>query len=176
MNRQTASPARLLLVLVVALPALEGCGQSVPPEVLAIRERLLAKQEPEGAITIEQARKQVAEDPNVTLIVRVGNRNFTNWSAEKQATFYVSEGFPGSDYNVGPDHDASTCPFCKWKWKEEDSMAVVQVVNEAGDVLPHSAESVLDLAPGDTLTLQGEGTVDESGFLLVRLSRLFAHR
>lgn len=175
MNRRTASQAWLLLVLPVAYLSLAGCGQSIPPELLSIRERLLLEQEPQGAITIEQARLQVAEDPGVTLTVKVGNRNFTNWSEEKQATFYVSEGFPGSDYNVGPDHDASTCPFCKRKWKEENSLAVVQVVNEAGDVLPLSAESIFNLTPGRTLTIKGQGLIDESGVLLVRLSGLFAH-
>ena len=174
MKRRTASRAWLLIFPIACL-ALGGCGQSVPPEVLAVRERLLLKQEPDGAITIEQAREQVAENPDVTLIVKVGNRNFTNWSAEHQATFYVSEGFPGSDYNVGPDHDASACPFCKWKWKEVDSFAVVDVVNEAGDVLPRSVETIFNLTPGGTVTLEGDGSVDESGVLTVRLTGLFVH-
>jgi len=99
----------------------------------------------------------------VTLIVKVGNRNFTNWSDENQATFYVSEGFPGSDYNVGPDHDASACPFCKWKWKEVDSFAVVDVVNEAGDVLPLSAETIFNLTCGSTVTREGNESLDEAG-------------
>lgn len=181
MSRRTASRVWLLLVLPVACLALGCYGQSIPPEIMPIRERLLLEQEPQGAMTIEQARKQVADNPDVTmipdlkLIVKVGNRNFTNWSAGNQATFYVSEGFPGSDYNVGPDHDASSCPFCKWKWKIEDSLAVVQVVNEAGDVLPHSAETIFDFAPGRMITIEGDGLVDEYGFLVVRLAGLFVH-
>lgn len=175
MNRRTASRVWTLLLLPAVCMALGGCAQSVPTEVLAIRERLLLEQEPQGAVTIEQARKQVAENSDVTLIVKVGNRNFTNWSAENQTTFYVSEGFPGSDYNVGPDHDSSACPFCKSKWKEGDSFAVVQIVNEMGEVLPHSTESIFDLAPGTTVTVEGHGLVDEAGVLIVRLSGLFVH-
>ncbi|QDU38996.1 hypothetical protein Mal4_33290 [Maioricimonas rarisocia] len=175
MNRRVEHRPWLLLSLPLACLLLGGCGQSVAPEILALREQLIVPQEPQGAITIEQARQQVEDDPNVTLTVKVGNRNFPEWSAENQATFYVSEGFPGSDYNVGPDHDPSTCPFCKWKWKEEDSLAVVHVVDESGEVLPYSAETVLDVAPGSTLTIQGDGSVDESGFLNVRLTGLFVH-
>lgn|GEM_PF-1364171 len=175
MNRRVVQRRCLLLSLPLACLLLGGCGQPVAPEILAVREQLIVPQEPQGAITIEQARQQVEDDPNVTLTVKVGNRNFPEWSAENQATFYVSEGFPGSDYNVGPDHDPSTCPFCKWKWKEEDSLAVVHVVDESGEVLPYSAETVLDVAPGSTLTIQGDGSVDESGFLNVRLTGLFVH-
>ncbi|QDT38528.1 hypothetical protein Pan189_29220 [Stratiformator vulcanicus] len=165
----------LLLALPVACVALGGCGESVPPEVLTVREQLLLEQEPQGAVTIEQARRQVADNPEVTLIVKVGNRNFEDWSAEDQATFYVSEGYPESDYNIGPDHDPSTCPFCRWKWKEEDSYAVIQVVDQQGEVLPHSAGTVFDLAPGKVVTVTGDGSVDAHGFLVVQLSGLFAH-
>ena len=111
----------------------------------------------------------------MTLIVRVGNRNFTSWSDENHATFYVSEGFPGSDYNVGADHNASTCPFCKWKWKEEDSLAIVQVVDAEGEVLPHAAGAIFDLSQGSKVTIRGEGSVDETGFLIVQLASLFVH-
>jgi len=54
-------------------------------------------------------------------------------------------------------------------------MAVVQVVDEEGDVLPHSAETIFSLTPETSLTIQGKASVDEFGFLVVRLSGLYAH-
>lgn len=168
-----------LIVMAFALwfgcQLLGGCGQSIPPEVAAIRNRVVVSQEPAAAISIEDARKRVDENSDVVLTVRIGNRNFVNWSEKNHATFYVSEGFPGSDYNVGSDHDASTCPFCKWKWKEEDSLAIVQLVDSGGDVLPHAADSLLDLEQGSKVTIQGQGAIDEAGFLVVRLGSLFVH-
>ncbi|QDT35396.1 hypothetical protein [Thalassoglobus polymorphus] len=160
----------LLAILVVA----SGCGEQVPAEVLAIRSRLLLDEEPTGAITIEQAREQVAESPGeMVLIVRVGNRNITTWSSKDEATFFVSEGFPDSDYNIGPDHDPSTCPFCKWKWKEEDSLAIIKVVDASGNVVPYSAEQIFDFKPEDFVVVTGSGELDEVGTLNVQLDGLY---
>lgn len=175
MNVNGVTRRWLPLSLPLVCLLLGGCGESIPPEILAARQRLLLDKEPQGAISIEDARKLVADDPLVTLIVKVGNRNFENWSEQNQARFFVSEGFPGSDYNIGPDHDPSTCPFCKWKWKEEDSLAVVQVVDESGNMLSVSADSVLDLNDGDVITIEGKASADDSGFLNVQLSSLYLH-
>ena len=164
----------LLIVLNFVVTMVSGCGEQLPPEVVAIRSGLLLEEEPTGAITIEQARQLAAETPEeMVLIVRVGNRNVTNWSASDEATFFVSEGFPDSDYNIGPDHDPSTCPFCKWKWKEEDSLAILEVVDESGATVPFPAEQIFGFQPEDFVVVTGEGRVDDVGTLNVRVSGIY---
>ncbi|TWT35100.1 hypothetical protein KOR42_51950 [Thalassoglobus neptunius] len=105
LNRQLLSfsnlSARILILLAVLT---SGCSQQLPQGMEEIRTRVLVSEEPENPITIEEARQLAAEPTEVTLIVRVGNRNFPKWFAESQAIFYVSEAFPGSDYNVDADH------------------------------------------------------------------------
>ncbi|MBX3443709.1 MAG: hypothetical protein KF774_14975 [Planctomyces sp.] len=174
MSRTSHGPRRRTSLrtacLIVSLCAASGCAKEVSPEVLAARARLQLDALPEGAISIEQARQQAAESPDVVLMVKVGNRNFENWSMDHEATFFVSEGLPGSEYNVAPDHDPSTCPFCKWRWKDADSLAILEVVDAAGVVLPISARELLELSPGDELAVVGRGEVDETGFLKVQVS------
>jgi len=162
------------LILSIGLFLLPGCGQSSSAEFDAVRNRLLLDQEPENAVTIEQARQSAAETDEVTLIVKVGNRNFTTWHDTEHAAMFVSEGFPGSDYNVGPGHDSSTCPFCKWKWKEVDSMAILQITDESKNVLPISCDQIFDFQEGDEIVITGKPLLDvEAETLRVALTGLY---
>jgi len=166
----------LFSILMCSLMAMSGCGESLPAEMVELRSQLMLTNEPAGAVTIEQARQQLQEDASkneFVLKVRTGNKNYPNWSFDDGAVMVVSEAFPGSDYNVGPDHDASTCPFCRWKWKNEDSLAMLQIVNAEGEVLLARCDQLLDLQLGDTLTIQGEGALNEVGLLTVNLSGIF---
>ncbi|MEW4487052.1 hypothetical protein AB1L42_03175 [Thalassoglobus sp. JC818] len=161
---------RVFLVLTVLTA---GCTQQLPREMEEIRSRLMVSEEPAEPITIEEARQLATEPTEVTLIVRVGNRNFPKWSAENQAIFYVSEAFPGSDYNVDADHDPSTCPFCKWKWKQEDSLATVTVTNAEGEIAPISADRLLGLNEGDIVVVRGLAEVDETEYLSIAATEIF---
>lgn len=150
-----------------------GCNTGLPPAMEELRTQVLLNQEPGGAITIEEARQKATEPVEVTLKVKVGNRNFPEWSAADQAIFYVSEGYPDSDYNIDEDHDPSTCPFCKWKWKEEDSLAILQIPDADGEIAPISAQQLLNLKVGDQLTVTGTATRDETDFLQVNVSGVY---
>ncbi len=173
LNPDTAGNWRTVSMYLL-LAIMSGCGESVSPEVLAIRSQVLLDDEPTGAITIEQARKQVAENSeNVVLIVKIGNRNIPAWSSKDKASFFVSEGFPESDYNIGPDHDPSTCPFCKWKWKEEDSRAILEVLDESGGVVPYPAEQLFNVKPDDFVVVTGHGRLDDLGTLYVQITGLY---
>lgn len=167
-NRIPIGGGVTLLVLMLA-----GCGQGLSQKAVDLRNRIFVEEEPPGAITIEQARELATEGEEVTLIVKVGNPNFPKWSSDDQVLFYVSEGYPDSDYNVGPDHDPSTCPFCKWKWKDEDSLAIVSVVDEQGAIVAGSAEELLGLTVGETLVVNGFAEVDETGFLQLQAAKIF---
>lgn len=167
-----------LAFIVVSLQQLTGCGASVHPEVLALRTRLTLASSPAGGMTIEEARTKLAADEHdqeVVLTVRAGNKNYSAWCFDKDAVMVASEATPGSDYNVGPDHDASTCPFCKWKWKDEDSLVFLKIVDEAGSDVAWRCNQILDLSVGDTLSVTGTGSLDDGGFLHVQLTGVFLH-
>lgn len=151
-----------------------GCSTREDPQVVAWRQALLLETEPTGTVTIETARAQIEEQPEVVLIGKAGMiRDLTQWWETGQAMFLISEGFPGSDYNIGPDHDPQTCPFCRWKWKTEDSRATIICVDAAGEVIPVDPRVLLQLKEGQEIVIRGRGTLDAEGMLQVTTSALF---
>ncbi|MBM4075758.1 MAG: hypothetical protein FJ267_08965 [Planctomycetes bacterium] len=150
-----------------------GCGVKVDPRVQSYRESLIKKIEPAGAVTIEEARQHIEENSHIVLIGKVGNKESPNWWQEGRATLVISEGFPGSDYNIGPDHDPQTCPFCKWKWKTVDSFAMVEFVTSDDSIIPIDTPTLLSVKPGDVVVVQGIGRLAEDGILTLSANGVF---
>ena len=167
------SPSTRVCTVVALFAVSTGCESSPPPEVSAYRESLLVATEPKGAITIEQARKELTDKNEIVLIGRVGSRDVSEWSMGTTGRFVISEAFPDSHYNLTPDHDPATCPFCRHKWKVEDSVAFVDCIDESGSPISLPAGELLPLEKGDTVVIRGAGALDDSGFLCVRTRELF---
>lgn len=153
--------------------AVVGCGAAVDPRVQSYRDSLIMKVEPSGAVTIEEARQNIEENSRIVLIGKVGNKDIPTWWQEGRASLVISEGYPGSDYNVGPDHDPRTCPFCKWKWKTVDSFAVVEFVTSDASVIPVDAPTLLPVKAGDVVVVQGIGRLAEDGSLTLAADGVF---
>ena len=162
------SPLSHLLFLVCA-----GCGGLVDPQIQAYRDSVLLKTEPTGAVTIEQAREHLEETNRIVLIGKVGNADIPNWWQEGRATLIVSEGFPGSDYNITPDHDPRTCPFCKWKWQVVDSFALIELVAKDASIIPVDAPTLLSVKAGDVVVVCGIGRLAEDGSLILAADGIF---
>lgn len=100
-----------------------------------------------------------------------------DWDIDK-ATFMVRE-LP-SDDEAAHDHgdgDHSECAFCQAKeGKDMASMALVRIVNEAGEVLPIDARKLLGLQENDIIVAQGSGSIDDDGTLSFTTSKLFIRR
>jgi len=160
-------------LLILALLCQPGCGTAEDPQVLAWRQSLLLASEPTDAVTIADARNLIAEKPEVVLIGRVGVKDMPKWWSEDRALLLISEGFPGSEYNPPPDHDPKTCPFCRWKWKFEESMAKLTFVDKSGTPIPVDVRKLLKLSENDVVVIQGTGTLDDTGILNVAATGVF---
>lgn len=150
-----------------------GCTPAEDPQVTKYRNNLLLREEPAGSVTIESARSEINSKTNVVLTGRIGTRELSQWWIDGSASFYVSEGMPDSHYNVGPDHDPSTCPFCRHKWKLHDSMAIVHLVDKSGERISIPATDLLDVEKDDIVVATGTASLDESGFLVIESTGLF---
>ena len=109
----------------------------------------------------------------VVLIARVGNREIGKWWDEQQATLVVSEGSPKSHYNAGADHDPKECPFCRSRWKNEDSMAFVRFVDPSGTTIPADARQLLNVDAEDFIVIRGTGELDEDSMLNIAASEVY---
>ena len=142
-----------------------GCETVENPQVHHYRQRYFLSEKPEGAISIEQARESIQENENVTLSVWIGARDIPQWWTRDKATMVVSEGLPGSHYNSGDGHDPESCPFCRWKWKVENSAAFVEFRDIHDEIIPLDCKSMLGLEENDHVILKGKGHLNGEGFL-----------
>lgn len=169
----------MLVKCFIAFAAIAAAGVAIGwvyepnPEAAQYRQALVLKEEPTGSVTIEDARSQIDSQSEVVLTARIGTREMPQWWKQGTASFYVSEATDGSHYNVTPDHDPNTCAFCRHKWNVEDSMAIVHLINDAGEPIPIEAPELLEIQDGDVIVVQGTASLDDSGFLVVRSNGVF---
>ena len=160
------------LWLAIALLA-SGCGQADDPQVRKYRDALVLSADPGGSVTIEEARSNIESETRIVLTGRIGVADLENWCAEDEAMVYISEGSPDSHYNTSDGHDPSTCPFCKRKWKVEDSIAIVNLVDGSGQRIPLHAGKLFDFQKGDIVVVQGTASLNDEGYLVVDATGLF---
>jgi hypothetical protein len=163
----------LVLVALVAIGIGVEMVYAPDPKVVQYRKDVTIAEEPTGSVTIENARKMIESETNIVLTVRIGARDLSQWWKSDTASFYVSEATPGSHYSFDPNHDPSTCPFCSRKWKVEDAMALVHLVDSTGARIPVNAPDLMNLEEGDCIVVRGTAAVDESGLLVVESKGLY---
>jgi hypothetical protein len=167
--------AALIGLLVLGICSI-GCrpGATADPKVAATRERVLMREEPSGAVTFVDARSQVADRPEVTLVGRIGVPDQEPFVQGKAA--FVIRDAAGEVEHGGPDHDPANCPFCKRKASQPEAMAVVQFLDDKGEVLPIDARELFDLSENARVVVQGKAQIVEPGALVVSAERLFVTR
>jgi hypothetical protein len=164
------TPARratnVLLVAIAGshLCLLAGCGGALDPRVAAERKRLVLAEEPAGATSIADAQKNLAAQPEVTLVGQIGAADHDPFEPHR-ATFVLSEA-PIDGHGHGARHDADNCPFCRRR-AAEARLAVVQFVDERGEVLKTDVPTLLGVEPGQVVVVQGHGELNEKLDLLV---------
>jgi hypothetical protein len=139
---------------------LTGCGDA---SIAAERKRLVLAEEPAGATSIADARKNLIVQPEVTLVGRVGAADQEPF--EKGSASFVLSDMPAAGHNHA-GHDADNCPFCRHRAKEIP-LALVQFVDDKGEVLKTDAPTLLGLEPGQTVVVQGRGKWNDKLELLV---------
>jgi len=162
-----------VLIAIVAIGIGVAMAYATDPKVVQYRKDVAIAEEPTGSVTIENARKMIESETNIVLTARIGARDINQWWKSDTASFYVSEATPGSHYSFDPNHDPSTCPFCSRKWKVEDAMALVHLVDNTGTRIPVNAPDLLSLEEGDLIVVRGTASVDDSGLLVVESKGLF---
>jgi len=156
-----------------ARKSLQGITDDEKSEVVADEESDVETAATEASVDEESAAATDTSPQDIVLVARVGNREIPQWWNEKLATLVVSEGAPDSHYNAGPDHDPTECPFCRSRWKNEDSMALVRFVDSAGVTIPADARQLLNVAAEDFLVIHGTGELDEDSMLNIAAREVY---
>lgn len=102
--------------------------------------------------------------------------NGQDWEPD-QAMFLLRD--LQADAALSHDHgdgDHSECAFCQAKEKETGAMALVQIVNDAGELISMDARKLLGVEENQVVVAQGTGTIDEDGTLVFRASKIFIRK
>ncbi len=157
-----------LLCLIVS-----GCTESTDPKILAARQSALLMESPGNSESIKLAREASENGDEFIISGKVGVRDLNEWWVDGYATFWITEASQDDTNHGGPGHDPASCPFCSRKYKE--TVAVIQCVDEKGNVIPLDAKTLFNLQTGDLVTVKGKGEIDESGILNVKTSGIYIH-
>ncbi len=150
------------LVLITGLFT-NGCGKTIDPKVLQLRNALTAKVEPKDSISLTDAKTILAEEADVVLLGRVGSGDLDPFEKGK-AMFVLSEA--PEDHGDGKGHDGSECPFCKRK-ADEAPLAQIEFKDPSGTPIAYAANELFGLRKGQIVVVQGRGRYEKDTDTLV---------
>jgi hypothetical protein len=125
----------------------------------ALREALLLTEEPAGVVTLAEARKRLALEPQAIVVAGRIEAKGMDPFLEGKASFSLLE-IPADDHAEKPGHKADDCPFCK-KRRANATMAAVQFLGADGKPIPVDARTLFGVAKGQDVVVRGTGVFDE---------------
>jgi hypothetical protein len=149
---------RYSTVLALLLITSTGCDSKVSPEVISLRSRLVATEEPANAITLTEAKDKLVEESEVTIIGRVGSGGGNPFD-KNHAIFVLSEA-PSGDHSHGDGTDEKECVFCRRRM-EAAPLAHIELRDTAGNALSMRADQALGISEGQILVVKGRGKYDK---------------
>lgn len=150
----------------IVLAAVVGCAAQ-DERTQSLRKKFVLVEEPTGAKTIVDSRTQVKDDPRVVVVGRISGGEVEPW-ADGQAAFMIAEALPADDGHANAaGHDPTTCPFCRRRAEKANATALVQFHGEDGKLLDIDARKLLGVAKDQTVVVQGQGSVNDLGVLVI---------
>lgn len=157
-----------MLILFVAMP---GCGETVDPEVLAIRDRFLkvsseTKETPVSEIRASLKSGERKPGTPFKVRVRINAGEFPPF-VSGAAKFFVTD---ATGHDGDESHDPHECPFCRRDVKS--MMALVEFHDEAGQLIPVDARELFDIKDFELLVVEGTGEFDSEDVMVLTASAM----
>lgn len=151
--------AGMLVGLVAAVTVAGGMPAAAEVNVAALREALVLGEEPAGVVTLAEARKRLALEPQAIVVAGRIEAKGMDPFLEGKASFSLLE-IPADDHAEKPGHNPDDCPFCK-KRRANATMAAVQFLGADGQPIPVDARTLFGVAKGRDVVVRGSGVFDE---------------
>lgn len=157
--------------------AAAATAPAIPAEELArLRGKFFLPSAPSEVQPITEAKRVVEERPEVVLKGRINAGKHDPWEPGK-ATFVITEAaIELTAHDKDPNHDADNCPFCKRRKSAAEATAIVQFVDDNGEVLSVDAQQLLDARKDQLVFVRGAGQVNGLGTLVVNVQGIYVQR
>ena len=156
-----------------------GCSVDKAPAVKKEAPQInsapyLLAAEPEDGLGVSAARKAVKDQDAVVVIGRIGG-SLNPWVDNRVAFQIVDPSLPScSDCKEGESCSCKTpWDYCCETDKLPDAMALVQFVDEKGDVIKQDARAFFGVTELQTVMVQGVAERDDAGNLTILADKLF---
>lgn len=134
-----------------------GCEKPLSPEILAWRKEFLCDLKPSDPLSLTDAKGKLQQEADVTLVGKVGTGKLDPF-VKGRAQFVLSEA-PAGGHGDEKDHDSTECIYCRRRLAEAP-LAIVELHNASGAVIPVSAKEALGIVDGQRLVIEGRGKYD----------------
>lgn len=135
-----------------SLPLAAGCGDSQAEAYDEVRRRVLLKDLPEDVSSLAEAHAAFEEGKQVRVVGRVFSALGSPFDPDAASFNLIELPKPGHNHD-----DPGDCPFCK-RDMENAANAVIQIVDDAKNVLKPSADKLLGLSKNQDIVVQGTAT------------------
>jgi len=150
--------APLLTTLIAVACVVAARPASAEVNVAAVRQTLVLKEEPAGAVSLAAARATLGLEPKPVIVAgRIEARGIDPF-LEGKASFSLLE-IPADDHATKPGHKPDDCPFCK-KRRANATMAAVQFLGADGKPIPIDARTLFGVEKGRDVVVRGTGVFD----------------
>ena len=169
------------IVTLLALGALiaisTGCNDSAVEKKVAgdksaepaSTAKFLASSEPANAIPVGDARQDVKDDEEVTVVGIIGGS--TKPFVEGLAAFTIVD--PKVPYCQPDEGCATPWDYCCTQDQVKDNIATVKFVDEAGKPVTGDARELLNVKELSTVVIQGKAKRDDQGNLSLLAQKIF---
>jgi hypothetical protein len=134
-----------------------GCDKPLSPEVAAWRKEFLCATKPSDPLSLTDAKGKLQQESDITVVGKVGSGKLDPF-VKGRAQFVLSEA-PASGHGDEKDHDATECIYCRRRLADAP-LAVVELHDATGKVIPLAANETLGISDGQRLVIQGRGKYD----------------
>ena len=156
----------------LSLLILVGCGVT-DPEVLSLREKFLLDTEPQGATGILDLQENLDGKPAAVVVVGQIGGLVDPWSPG-QTSFVIADPIVTVD---GEGHSESCdCPFCNKTSEETEGLALIQFLDQEGNILMHDARKLFGVAKDQMVVVQGDAEMTNLGHVVVAARGLYVRR
>lgn len=140
------------LSILMTLFVISGCNDAEQDVLNGLRSRLIVAEQPTKIRSLADVHASGGPDEVVTVAGRIFALEMSPFDQETAAFNIIELPKPGHGHE-----DPGDCPFCR-RELENAPAAVVQILDESGEVIAKPADQLLQLEKNQDVVVQGKAT------------------